>query len=429
MRISVAFCTPIPEVMGPAGPRLAMITPQFMRARMSMGMPTNFHMTEIAADGMEVGEARNFAVEQALASDLVPDFIFFLDYDVLPSQDAFQKLYYRAKCYPDYEIVSGLYCCKAWTGEPLIYKDWGDGAHWDWAMGDLLFDMVGVHSGLTLIRTSLFKRLSHTAEKPWYKTLDELQKTPAGYIRHRGTEDLWFCHRAVEEAGAKILVDTSVLAGHIDHATGIICGLPPDCPPVKRADWLREQNEPKRTKKALDIGAGDHKRTWPGYKTTSIDVRPQTKPDFVMDARLLNFPDDHFDMVASCHTFEHIPRWEQETVWKESVRVLKPGGKVEHIIPNLEWAAQHIANDTLEESGEVVYNVLYGEQEIGNCERANNTHYFGYTPRVAKELAEAAGLVNVEVKSYKDDPKCQWELWLTGEKPKPNKKKAKRNGK
>lgn len=418
-RIAVAICTPIPEVMGPAGPRLAMITPEFHRARMSLGMPTNFNMMEVSADRMEVGDARNKVVRDCLAHDPVPEYIFFLDYDVLPSQDALQKLYYRACCFPEFDIFAGVYCCKAWVGEPLIYKEPGMGPHWDWAVGDLVFDAVAVHSGLTLIRTSLFKRLPYTDEKPWYKTVNELQMGPKGMFRNRGTEDIYFCKRAVEEVGAKILVDTSVLAGHIDHASGIICGLPPDCPPVKRAMWLpRGKDAVEPVKQVLDLGAGDHKRDWPGYKTVTIDIRPEAKPDFVMDMRLLNFPDDHFDMVASCHALEHIPRWEQEQAWKESVRVLKPGGTVEHLLPNLEWAAQHIVNDSMDGSAEPVFNVLYGSQDgQGMGGLGANTHFFGYTPRIARELAEAAGLVNVKTSTYKDDPERQWEILLTGEKP------------
>lgn len=426
-RIAVAICTPIPEVMGPAGPRLAMITPEFHRARMQLGMPTNFNMMEISADRMEVGVARNKAIRDCLEHDPVPEFIFFLDYDVIPTQDALQKLYYRASCFPDFDIFSGVYCCKAWIGEPLIYKENGMGPHWDWAVGDLIFDAVAVHSGLTLIRTKLFQRMECTDEKPWYKTVDEVVQGPMGLYRDKGTEDIYFCKRAVGEVNAKILIDTSVLAGHIDHASGIICGLPLDCPPVKRAEWLHQPKK-KPAKKALDLGVGDHKRVWDNHKTVSIDIRPEVKPDFVMDMRLLNFPDNHFDLVASCHTLEHIPRWEQEKAWRESVRVLKPGGRAEHIIPNLEWAAQHIVNDSMNGEAAMVFNVLYGSQD--NTEEttvSTNTHFFGYTPRIAKELAEAAGLHNVKTSTYRDHPDRQWEILLTGTKPNGKVRKRKRN--
>ncbi|MBD9528460.1 MULTISPECIES: class I SAM-dependent methyltransferase [Paracoccus] len=45
-----------------------------------------------------------------------------------------------------------------------------------------------------------------------------------------------------------------------------------------------------------------------------------------MDARSLDFPDDHFDTVAAMHVLSVVP--EPEKVMAEIARVCKPGGKV-----------------------------------------------------------------------------------------------------
>ena len=45
-----------------------------------------------------------------------------------------------------------------------------------------------------------------------------------------------------------------------------------------------------------------------------------------MDARALDFPDDHFDMVAAMHMLSVVP--EPRQVMSEIARVCKPGGKV-----------------------------------------------------------------------------------------------------
>ncbi|MGR3803750.1 class I SAM-dependent methyltransferase [Marinibacterium profundimaris] len=45
-----------------------------------------------------------------------------------------------------------------------------------------------------------------------------------------------------------------------------------------------------------------------------------------MDARRLDFPDDHFDSVAAMHVLSVVP--EPERVMSEIARVCKPGGKV-----------------------------------------------------------------------------------------------------
>ncbi|WP_417208541.1 class I SAM-dependent methyltransferase [Antarctobacter sp.] len=55
-----------------------------------------------------------------------------------------------------------------------------------------------------------------------------------------------------------------------------------------------------------------------------------------MDARYLDFPDDHFDTVAAMHLVSVVP--EPERVMAEMARVCKPGGKI--VITN------HFARET-----------------------------------------------------------------------------------
>ena len=38
-------------------------------------------------------------------------------------------------------------------------------------------------------------------------------------------------------------------------------------------------------------------RVWPKFATIRIDIRPETKPDIVMDAKNLKFPDSYFDEI------------------------------------------------------------------------------------------------------------------------------------
>lgn len=419
VQIGLAFCTPIPYVPGPQGHRLALVTPEWHRARMGLSIPTNFNTINVTVDGMEVGDARNRAVSLVMESDPLPEYLFFLDYDVIPFYDGLTKLLMRARHFPDYDIISGVYCSKGSPAEPLIYKGNGRGPFWDWAIGDLITEGVtGVHMGLTLIRTSLFHRLPwNDPERPLFLTQNSVTMTDGKIDRLHGTEDLYFCQRAIEEADAKILVDTSVLAGHIEHRTGRIFGLPPDSRPVLGAKWMDKNSEEYLSqKKALDIGAGKDRRHWDGYVTYTTDIRADTEPDYVQDTRALNLPDAHFDLVASSHHLEHMPRWEQESVWSEMFRILKPGGTMEHVVPNIAWAAAKITDGQVDEH---VMNVLYGAQEQHGYKREWNTHFFGYDPVVARALAENAGLVDVEILTYKDDPALLYNLVIRGTKPAP----------
>lgn len=416
VNIGLAFCTPVPLTPGPLGPRLAPVTTQWHRARMALALPTNFFTIQVVVDGLEVGEARQQAVRAVLQHDPIPEFLFFLDYDVIPQFDAVQKLFLRARHFPKYDIFAGVYCAKSEIPEPLIYKGDGAGPYWDWRVGDLITDGVtGVHMGLTLIRSSLLKRMCDMSPgEPLFKTINEQIVNETGIHTRRGTEDLYFCNRAVNDFGARILVDTSVLAGHIDNSTGRIYGLPQDSRPGS-TPWhpSNQTEEYKSERKALDIGAGGLRREWPGFRTYTTDIRSDVGADYVMDTRSLGLPDGHFDLVASSHHLEHIPRWEQEEAWREIYRITKPGGRIEHIVPNCAWAAAKILDG---ETDAHVMNVLYGAQEAHGYEREFNLHYFGYTPEVAKALAEAAGFESVSIETYKDHEELGYNLVIRGEK-------------
>lgn len=416
--LGIAICTPIPHVPGPAGPRLAMVSTEWHRKRMSLMMPTNFTSIEIKIDGLEVGIARQEAITYAMQHKPRPEFLFFLDYDVLAEYDSIVKLFRRARHYPDYDIFAGVYCSKVGeNAEPLVYRGPGNGPFWDWRIGDLLREgITGVHMGLTLIRMSLFDRFPEESYKtPLFKTISETFHTPEGHVvRRYGTEDLYFCDRAVKEAGAKIMVDSSVLAGHID-GNGIIHGLQPGTKPGD-TEWLRKPDGYDKQKKALDIGAGATRRQWKGYRTFTTDIRPDVGADYVMDSRLINFPDNHYDLVASSHHLEHIGRFEQESVWSEIYRICKPNGLIEHIVPNAGWAAEKIIDG---EEDEHVLNVLYGAQESHGYAREFNTHFFGYTPQIAKALAEGAGFTEVEIQTHHTNPDLNYNMVITGRKPMP----------
>lgn len=421
-QIAVAFCTPHRMIRLPNGQEiLDTITVQWHRHRTGLALGTNCNFIQFYEDGKEIGEARDSAVRRLLAHDPQPKYLFFLDDDVLPLFDAFVKLFFRLQTEPEFDIAAGVYCVKGFH-DPLIYAGDGCGPFWDWAVGDLLttksHGITGTHMGLTLIRTSLFQRMLDAGvvndNVPFFKTVKETWQNKS----RSGTEDLYF-YQLANKVGCQIVVDTSVLAGHIDKKTGVTWGLPLDSPPAKRAKWLGGKDKEEcngELKLALDIGAGESRRQWPGYKTYTTDIRREAKPDYVQDSRLLNLPENHFDLVASSHHFEHLGRWEQEGLWKEAFKVCKPGGRVEIIVPTVEWAAHKITDGQVDEH---VFNVLYGAQEAHGYERQFNTHYFGYTKSVGIALAEQAGFVDVKARDWRDEEKLGYNLIIEGKKPGP----------
>jgi SAM-dependent methyltransferase len=436
-KVCLAICTPHRKVHAPDGTAIFdTISVPWQRARAGLSMPSNINTFELFADGLEIGDARSRVANLVLNHKPdPPEFLFFLDDDVIAPIDAVTKLFCRARCFPDYDVYAGVYTLKrSPVPEPLIYGEPGQGPIWDWTVGDLLtterHGVKAVHMGLTLIRTALFRRMldaevvsgdgTDQEDEPFYKTVNEERQFKDGkVIMQMGTEDIYFFSKAAK-VDCRILVDTSVMAGHYDKATGISYGLPMNYGPAERAKWLGKAGETTDRKEAgdlnlaLDIGAGSDRRSWPGHVTYTTDMRPECKPDYVMDTRLLNFPDNHWDMTASNHHLEHLGRWDQETAWKELFRVTKPGGRFEHIVPSLEWAAFKVREG---EPDEHVYNVLYGAQEAHGYGRLLNTHFFAYTKDVGRALAEQAGFVDVDTKDWRDDEALRYSLVITGRKP------------
>jgi len=231
-QVKLCISTPCPIIPSAGGTRLAPITMEWHRARMRLTSPFGYNTAEIGMDGYEVGEARSKVVSHA--REIGAEFLFFLDYDVLPPSNAIKQLVYRLTAtHTHCDVAAGVYCVKEDPAVPIIFKGWNCGPFWDWKVGDVLDEgITGVPMGCTLLRLSLFDRLPQTEEKPWFKTVcldDEIG--PHGTM----TEDVWFCKRATEETGAKIVVDTSVLCGHIDNKTGAIYQLPEDSPPIVRS--------------------------------------------------------------------------------------------------------------------------------------------------------------------------------------------------
>lgn len=231
-RIKLAICTPIPAVaVKGGGTRLSSVSYEWHVARLRLQMPLGYDVAEIQVVGREVGEARNMAAQTA--RDTGVEWLFWLDYDVLPAPGTLKQLLYRATAtHLGFDIYSGVYCVKGHPSVPILYKGWNTGPFWGWDFGDVLMDGI-VCSGLgcALMRVDCLDRLPNTTEKPWFQTWQD----PGGH--GTATEDCWFTKRLIEEAEGKILVDCAniCVCGHQDQSTGEIYCLEPDAPPVTRA--------------------------------------------------------------------------------------------------------------------------------------------------------------------------------------------------
>jgi predicted SAM-dependent methyltransferase len=379
--------------------RLGRITPEWHRARSALLNPMGHNIAEIYADGMEVGVARNKAAQNALDSKM--KYLFFLDWDTIPPQDALCRLMYHLDNHPDYDVAAGLYVSKSKPPWPLLWREWGNGVSWDFTLGEVLLDrVVGVPMGCTLIRVSAFERLPFTPENPWFKTIKGTAEDEGTRAPEYGTEDLWFCLRLENELHSKILMDTGVLCDHIDHTTGIRFTLPDHCLPRHRAAELVAGK-----KKVLHLGCGPVTagQLPEPFKTDDwlevrVDIDRDTKPDVVASITDLRaFGDESAAAVYCSHALEHLHDQEVPRALAEFHRVLKPNGFVVLRVPDLMAVAEAIVKGDLENmayespAGPICpADMIFGYRKWVAEGNVHQQHKTGFTEEsLRKRLAEA----------------------------------------
>lgn len=146
----------------------------------------------------------------------------------------------------------------------------------------------------------------------------------------------------------------------------------------------------------LEIGCGKKPRA--GYKTCDVRVLPQV--DYVCTADQLPFESGSIDEVYSRHVIEHFTLKEFLKVLEEWNRVLKVGGTVYMICPNLLWHLRQV----LDGDHASFYNKKSGENHrywgfgslFGWQQDEYDVHKFGYYFHLLKDILEEFGFEQVE---------------------------------
>jgi SAM-dependent methyltransferase len=94
----------------------------------------------------------------------------------------------------------------------------------------------------------------------------------------------------------------------------------------------------------LNLGSGIHP-TPVGW--TSVDLDPQYSPDFLADVLSLPFPNNSADTIYAGHLCEHIDLRLLPTALKEWRRVLRRGGELMLVGPDIDRAIQQRTGDFL----------------------------------------------------------------------------------
>jgi predicted SAM-dependent methyltransferase len=266
-----------------------------------------------------------------------------------------------------------------------MFRNHLEGPYLDWHVGDFI-EVDAAGNGLTLVKTDVYRKISETVGGPWYST---------SYTSFKGgtmssannTEDLYFYWKA-KQAGFKVWVDTSIQAYHYEKNQGILYGAPNNAPQMNPA-WAIL---PPGTKKIADLGSGPVSPYMKEDGTViSFDIREEVKPSVVCDLKKIPVPDQEFDIVFSSHTLEHFSWAKVDKILEEWSRILKVGGELRLIVPNLRFVARRLLEDRIVPTD---LWVLYGEQDY-----PKNFHATGFTPNMLKSLVTSMGIYdNIEVK-------------------------------
>jgi len=153
----------------------------------------------------------------------------------------------------------------------------------------------------------------------------------------------------------------------------------------------------------LNLGSGG--KTIPGF--TNCDLFPEPGVDELFSMEEIPYIDKSVDEISSEHALEHLPRPMAEKAIREFARVLKPGGKLDLKVPDLEdCCRKFLENPQLQESWYM--HTLYGIQDFRNTPSApfkdkvnyGQIHYTGFTEARMRRLLTEAGFVIDRIYKY-----------------------------
>lgn len=348
-----------------------------------------------------VGEARNQIVQQALSINA--DWVLFISDDVIPPPNVFDLLVRHKK-----PLVTGVYWeKKATCRQPYLWRDVMKGPFEDWKYGEF-FKVDWAGCDCLLIHTDVFRAIEYpyfSHDWRWSETTEKAAPL--------ATEDMYFYTKA-REAGFDLWCDAACQCLHQDRTSLNVFGLDVTMP--QHQNYVAVKPPQKDKILVADIGSGSWSPHFANAVVKRFDMNPKIKPDIVCDVRAIPEKSETFDFVYSSHVLEHFFYYEIRTVFEEWLRILKVGGDIKILVPNIEHAAHEILKACNNENYDAsyAYGMLYGTREQSKdiksswgmkAESPDSTqiHKMAFTkPGLRRffELFKCLGDIKVEVGGY-----------------------------
>jgi predicted SAM-dependent methyltransferase len=148
--------------------------------------------------------------------------------------------------------------------------------------------------------------------------------------------------------------------------------------------------------KVLHAGSGGSKvpqDIFGAYEEVSLDIDPRCSPDMIGSMVDMDFvPDGTFDAVYTSHTLEHLYPHDVRRCVHNFQRVLKPGGVLMVVVPDLEWVQPTEEIVYMSESGPICgLDMYYGKHDmIENNEFM--AHHSGFVRDTLRSVIETCNL-------------------------------------
>jgi len=152
----------------------------------------------------------------------------------------------------------------------------------------------------------------------------------------------------------------------------------------------------------LEIGSGN--KPMKGY--VHFDIREGIGADVVGDARKLPFKDGEANEIYTRFFLEHLPRKDAKLALKEMFRVLKKGGALEIIVPDIGYFCRLFVEEKGQKK-EWALNKIYGFEHY-----KEDHHFFGYDEEILAKALSESGFV--EIKRVSEEEQY---LHLSAKKP------------
>lgn len=177
--------------------------------------------------------------------------------------------------------------------------------------------------------------------------------------------------------------------------------------------WWNKYDRPESLqvttdKTVLNVGSGKSKMSehmyaedLQDYRELRLDIDPMHQPDILADiCNISHVPNNFVDVVYSSHMIEHIHYFKVPTVLKELVRIVKDGGFVRLVTPNIKSVADRLATGKIldvvyeSEGGPITtMDILYGSRYHTHKHNSDfMVHKCGFTKEVFEDLSEKYNL-------------------------------------